>query len=152
MVSAFFSLTLSFSVSLWSLATSCARGFLLAFFRPRFLGDMASNSPFSFCFLHVFRFDEYNPSSRRKAPRSPGCVHLSAFSRMSSLYLAVNFLRGFFSGTSGSGTGGPLSSSKVPGGGTSGQRELIKGSRLPTEPHVRVRIRLLMSPLPIDRG
>ena len=71
--------------------------------RPR--GRPSSFSAPSRCCLRQYvRCDVYSPSRRSSSPTSPGLVHASAFSRISSLYFAVNDRRLACKTSSGSGT------------------------------------------------
>jgi hypothetical protein len=73
-------------------------------FGPRFFGDSASMVPCSACRRQVFRFDEYNPSRRKRAPNRPCSLQASASRRIRRLYSAAKRRRTGFSGTSESGT------------------------------------------------
>ena len=70
--------------------------------RPRFLGLRAARLPCPRCRRHVVRCEEYNPSRRSSAPRSPALAQASAWRRTCSLYSAVNRRRAARSATSGS--------------------------------------------------
>ena|GEM_PF-5916533 len=104
MVSALSNCFCNLLVSLSNSLTLRARGLMGLAFLPRFFGARPSSFPFSRCFRHVVRWDEYRPSRLNRAPIAP-CLPLqaSASSMIFFLYRAENPLLCAFAGTSGSG-------------------------------------------------